>query len=88
MGLGKTTAGCEVLETLWFSQTHKDRVTGIVLVQCEHYKVAYVGSGNSYRSGPSEEEDAIHIAETGAKLPEEIARAAFNNHDLSDYKPG
>lgn len=78
----KTSTGCEVLACLWFSQTGKQNTLGMVLVQCEHYKVAYLGTS----LGVTERGDAGHIAETGAKLPEKIAVAAFPSFNLSDYK--
>ncbi len=79
----KTSTGCEVLSCLWFSQLGEKNTIGIVLVQCERYKVAYVGTGLDF----TERGDAIHIAEMGARLPLVIAAAAFKGFDLSDYKP-
>lgn len=78
----KTSTGCEVLSSLWFSQTGEQNTIGMVLVQCEFYRVAYVGTA----LGVTERGDAVHIAETGAKLPQVVAAAAFPGWDLSNYK--
>lgn len=79
----KTSTGCEVLSCRWFSQSGELRSLGVVLIQCEYHKVAYIGVG----TGMSERADAVHVAETGSKLPKEIAAAFFRCVDLSDYKP-
>lgn len=78
----KTKSGGEVLAVHWFTQFGVSSVTGIVLVQFEGYKVAYIGAGPGF----TEPTDAISIAETSGKLKKETAQAEFNGFDLSDYK--
>lgn len=79
----ETSSGCLVLAANWYS-SGMGSVVGMVLVKCERYKVAYVGTGDNF----SVDDDAIKIAEHGAKLSMETAAAEFKGWDLTDYKKG
>lgn len=69
----------DVLAYRWFSAREQ---IGMVLVQFDGHKMAYVGMGH----GTSEEADIEYIKQWGAKLPYDIAAAAFPQFDLCDYK--
>jgi len=72
----------KILCSHWYTQLSEPRPVGMVLVQHEHNKMAYIGAG----TGITEEADANWIAITGARLPKAVAEAAFKGFDFSDYK--
>lgn len=80
--MAKTNTGCKILQAHWYQQGLLS--IGMVLVDCELYKVAYVGC----LSANEEEADAVWIAENGCKLSKDTAAAEFKGWDFSDYKVG
>jgi len=71
----------KTLGRTWFSQLGAPTIMGIVLVEfneieCRAYgidrgnRAAYIGSG---AGGDTEEQDILHIVQTGAKFPVSVA---------------
>lgn len=70
----------KILQAHWY---HQGVISiGMILVEHEFYKNAYVGC----LSANDEKNDAIWIAKNGAELSKDTAAAEFKGWDFSNYK--